>query len=203
MAGLTVQVTGIILRHEPSGEQFEHLSLFSPEKGAVSCLMRRPKRNPTKTLPDLFDTVEIQLEQKNDGGFGFVKEYQILQRRTALGKSFTALEKACEFSSILSKNLSHATEVGTTFALFQKALDAWERRIQPEATFFKTLYLFARQEGYPLKHDWFEKMDHLERTEITSIINFPLEEQSLEAKKINGWIDKLKFYIEHHTDIRI
>ncbi len=203
MAGATVQILGIILRHEPSGEQFERLNLLTTDRGQINCLIRRPKRNPTQSLPDLFDSVEILLEQKNDDGFGFVKELQILKRRSGLGKSFIALEKACEFSAILASNLHHAADTRSIYTLFLKALDAWETRIQPEATFFKSLYLFAHQEGYPLKQDWFQKLDHPDRTEVASIINTPLTDQVLDSKTINTWIEKLEFYIGHHTDIRI
>lgn len=201
MAGQSVQLSGIILKREASGEQFHCLTILSPEQGCVLAMFRRPKRNTRATMPDLFDEVEVQLEKKGENGFGFVKELTIHQRRRGLAKSFIALELACEWSSILMKNLPRETEVKSVFKLLNKGLDAWEKRINPEAVFFKCLFVYAREEGYPVKHDWFENLTHHERVEVASIVNTPVAELTMKPEQLRKWIERLKHYIQHYTDI--
>ena len=201
MAGQSVQLSGIILKREASGEQFHRLTILSPDYGSVLAMLRRPKRNTRTAMPDLFDEVEVVLEKKRDDGFGFVKELNILHRRRGLAKSFIALELACEWSTILMKNLPRETEVQSVYALLQKCLEAWEKRINPEAVFFKCLFVYASEEGYPIKHDWFEKLIHHERVEVATILNTPIAELSMKPEQIRKWIEQLKHYIQHYTDI--
>jgi recombinational DNA repair protein (RecF pathway) len=203
MAGQSVQISGIILKKEASGEQFFKLTLLSPEQGSVLAMFRRPKRNSRTPSPDLFDEVELILEKKGDTGFGFVKELSIHHQRRALAKSFIALELACEWSSILSKNLPRETETESIYALFKRALDAWETRKHPEAIFFKCLFVYAKNEGYPVKHDWFEKLTHSERVQVAEILNTPVSELEIKPEICRKWIDALKHYVQHYTDILI
>lgn len=203
MAGQTVHISGIILKKEASGEQFFKLTLLSAEHGSVLAMFRRPKRNSRTPSPDLFDEVEMVLEKKGENGFGFVKEVTILHQRRALAKSFIALELACEWSSILSKNLPRETETEAIYTLFKKALDAWEKRRHPEAIFFKCLFVYAKDEGYPVKHDWFEKLTHSERVEVATILNTPISALELNPEICRKWNDALKHYVQHYTDILI
>lgn len=203
MAGQTVHISGIVLKKEASGEQFFRLTLLSALEGSVLAMLRRPKRNSRTPSPDLFDEVEMVLEKKGENGFGFVKELTIQHQRRALAKSFIALERACEWSSILSKNLPRETESEAIYALFNKALDAWETRKHPEAIFFKCLFVYAKDEGYPVKHDWFEKLTHSERVEVAKILNTPISELETDPEVCRKWIDALKHYIQHYTDILI
>ena len=201
MAGRTVQISGIILKREATGEQFFRLNLLSPDLGNVMALLRRPKRNSKSPLPDLFDEVEGVIEKKGEDGFGFVKELTIHKQRRGLAKSFIALELACEWANILLKNLPKETEVESIYDLLVRGLEAWERRINPEAVFFKCLFVYARNEGYPVKHDWFEKLTHHERVEVATILNTPIADLSLKPELVRHWNDQLKHYIQHFTDI--
>tara|TARA_B100001123_G_scaffold396497_2_gene478909 strand:+ start:557 stop:1168 length:612 start_codon:yes stop_codon:yes gene_type:complete len=201
MAGRTVQVSGIILKKEPSGELFFRLYLLSPAQGSVMAMLRRPQRSSNSPLPDLFDQTEIVLEQKEDSSFGFVKELKILKQRRGLAKSFIALELACELATILLKNSPKETAAESTFQLLERGLQAWEKRQNPEAVFFKCLFVFARDEGYPIKHDWFEKLSHHDRVEVASILNIPTAALDLKPEVVRKWNDQLKHYVQHYTDI--
>ena len=201
MAGRLVQLSGIILKREASGEQFHSLSLLSPTEGLVTALQRRSKRNTRAASSDLFDGVDLVLEKKRAEGFGFVKELIVRQSRRKLAKSFIAFELACEWATILMKNLPRETEAPSVYELLNKCLDAWEKRVNPEAVFFKCLFVFAREEGYPVKHDWFEKLTHHERIEIATILNTPIAELNMKPEQVRKWIDQLKHYTQHHTDI--
>ena len=127
MAGRTVQISGIILKKEPSGELFFRLYLLSPTLGNVMAMLRRPKRNSKFPIPDLFDQTEMVLEQKEDRTFGFVKELKIVKQRRGLAKSFIALELACELANMLLKNTPKDTEVESTYQILERGLEAWEK----------------------------------------------------------------------------
>ena len=149
----------------------------------------------------MFDDIEAVLDKKGDSGFGFIKEVNILNRRRGLAKSFIALELACEWSTILIKNLPRDMEMEAVYQLTQRGLDAWEKRIQPEAVFFKCLFVYARNEGYPVKHDWFQALTHQDRIAVAAILNTPLSELEMKAEDVRKCNDALKHYIQHHTDI--
>ncbi|MCB1121594.1 MAG: recombination protein O N-terminal domain-containing protein [Verrucomicrobiae bacterium] len=201
MAGQSVQLTGIVLKREASGELYYRVNLICPDQGSLMVMMRRPKRNIRTSLPDLFDEVELVVERKSEDSLGFVKELTIHQRRRDLAKSFIALELACEWSTILIKNLPRHLEVKEDYDLLIKGLEAWETRKHPEAVFFKCLFVYARKEGYAVKHDWFENLPHNERVSIASILNTPIAQLEIEPAEVRKHIEALKHYIQHHTDI--
>ena len=202
MVAQAVPLRGLILKREASGEQFYRLHILSEASGTLLVLMRRPKKNiRSGSTPDLFDEIEAVLEKKGDGGFGFIKEVHILNRRRDLAKSFISLEQACEWANILIKNLPRDMEQDSVYQLTTRALDAWEQRKQPEAVLFKCLFVYARDEGYPVKHDWFETLTHHHRTAVASIINTPIDQLNMPAEEVRKWNDALKHYIKHHTDI--
>lgn len=201
MAGQSVQLTGIVLKRETSGEMYYRINLISPEHGQLLVMMRRPKRNIRTSLPDLFDAIEVVLERKTEDSIGFVKELTILQRRRGLAKSFIALELACEWSAILLKNLPRHLEVKDDYELLARGLDAWEKRQNPEAVFFKCLFVYARREGYAVKTDWFENLPHHERVAVASILNTPVARLEIEPAEVRKYTDALKHYIQYHTDL--
>lgn len=202
MVAQSVHLRGIILKREASGDQFHRLNVLSEASGNTLVMMRRPKKNiRSGSTPDLFDEIEAILDKKGDGGFGFIKEVNILKRRRGLAKSFIALELACEWSTILMKNLPRDMEVDAVYQLTQRGLDAWEKRTLPEAVFFKCLFVYARDEGYPVKHDWFEKLTHQNRIAVAAILNTPIDDLEMKPVEIRKWNDALKHYVQHHTDI--
>ncbi len=196
-----VQVSGIILKREPSGEKFERLYLLAGERGLVPLLMRRPGAKRSFSLPDIFDQVELLVDHKPGSDFSFVREARILRKRTVLGTSYPALARASEFALILHRNLPREVPAEAIYELFETALDAWERGLQPDIVFFKSLYLFARGEGYPILQEWLNQLSDPGRREAKSLVNLPVQDQTLDPKQVKAWIVKLKHYIAHHTDI--
>ena len=201
MAGAAVQVSGVILKREPSGEKFERLYLLTEDRGLVPLLMRRPGAKRSYSLPDIFDQVEILAEDKPEGGFSFVREARILRKRTALGTAYPTLARASEFALILHRNLPRGIPAEGVYALCEHALEAWERGLQPDIVFFKSLFLFARGEGYPMAQDWLRRLPESSQTEARSLVNLPVLDQTMEADQVKKWIAQLKHYIAQHTDI--
>ncbi len=203
MAGAAVQVSGIILKHEPSGEKFERLYLLTRDRGLVLMLMRRPSAKSSSSIPDIFDQVELLADQRPGSDFGFVKEARILRKRTGLGTSYPALARASEFALLLSRNLPREAQTDAIYTLCEKALDAWEGGLQPDIVFFKSLYLFARKEGYPVSQEWLNQLPDSGKRQVKSLINQPVQDITLEPRQVIAWIGQLKHYITHHTDILV
>ncbi len=201
MAGAAVQVSGIILKREPSGEKFERLYLLARERGLVALLMRRPGAKSSSSLPDIFDQVDLLVDDRPGSDFSFVREVRILRKRTALGASYPALTRASEFALILHRNLPRDIRAEGIYELFETALDAWERGLQPDIVFFKSLYLLARGEGYPILQEWLNQLPDPGRREARSLVNLPVRDQTLDPKQVKAWVARLKHYIAHHTDI--
>ena len=87
--------------------------------------------------------------------------------------------------------------------MLRKGLDAWETRSTPLSTYLKCLYVYCRQEGYPVKEEWAECLPPLEKAFIVRILNSPLSELSEEEESLKQAIDSLEHYIRYHTHIRL
>jgi len=203
MAGRTRELTGTLILRESTGESFERLQLLSPEEGIQFCLYRRPKRLNTQSRPDLFDELELFVEQKDGEKGQFVKELKVNHRRRGIGKSFAALQSACDFATLLQKN--HPDEIASAevHQLLTEALLAWEQGKRADVVYFKTLFRYTRLEGYPVKQDWFERLKAFERREVAPLVNLPSHEVPLDKDQVRHWIEKLHHYVEHYTDLLI
>ncbi len=203
MAGAAVQVSGIILKREPSGEKFERLYLLARERGPVALLMRRPGAKSSSTLPDIFDQVDLLVDDKPGSDFSFVREARIQRQRTSLGASYPALARASEFTLILHRNLPRDIGAEAIYELFETALDAWEGGLQPDIVFFKSLYLLVRGEGYPIRQEWLNQLPGPGQKEAKTLLNLPIRDQTMDPKQVRAWVARLKHYIAHHTDILV
>jgi hypothetical protein len=84
-----------------------------------------------------------------------------------------------------------------------QALEAFETGKLPEVVHFKALYRLAREEGYPVKEQWWTQKNASDRARIVEVLRSPL----LELVSINEtpfpFLDDLKHYLHHQTDILI
>lgn len=193
----------IALGHEPRGETYIAYRLLSQERGTVTGLVRRSSKPNKQPLIDLFDEGEFRIELKPGSLSGFIKDAQIVRKRSLLARNYQAFESAARFSKTILANPAHEENVGGIFNLLSKGLDAWETRSNPRATYFKCLYLYCRQEGYPVKEEWAQGLPPNEKTFILEVLNRPLHELSENAEPMTHAIGKLEHYIRHHTHIRL
>ena len=145
------------------------------------------------------DRIEVQLDSPSERSPFFVKEYVLLERYEALGKRYATLVCASEFARLLSKN---KTECRHAYTLLEKALKAWNTGHPPEVVLFKSLYLFAKQEGYPVKEQWLAKLSGSYQTQALSILNRSLD-QCPQTGSLEALTTPLLQWIEHHTDILV
>jgi hypothetical protein len=94
------------------------------------------------------------LESSNQGRTWFVKEIRITTRRSGIGRSYDALRFASALASVVSRNPVHEESRANVARMLGTALDALASGARPDAVHLKSLYLFARDEGYPVQQEW-------------------------------------------------
>ncbi len=184
--------TGIVLHRQQTGESHLRLHVASPTDGLLRVLARQAKK--AAAPPDLFDAGEFSVDTAN-GGSLFLKEFRLEKRRTSLGRSYAAFQSACEFAEVFRKNLEHFEEPAEPVALLQRALDAFEEGTRPDATLFKSLYLLARMEGFPVKEHWLGELPSTQRREAASVLNLPLAEQTTHEDHVEKLLHSLRNWL--------
>ena len=148
------QEDALVLKTEPSGESFLKLYLLTEESGVFLSMKRISKKANTSTTPDLFDQAAVILETSQQGTMRFVKEYQLIRRREAIGLSYRSLRGASRLGQLLVTNAAHMPESEILFDMTARAFDAFAEGKAPEVVLLKSLYLLLKDEGYPVRESW-------------------------------------------------
>ncbi|NBB80568.1 MAG: hypothetical protein GVY36_14180 [Verrucomicrobia bacterium] len=173
----------LILRTEPSGESFLKLHLLTVEQGIFLCLKRMPKKSSRTATPDLFDQAVVELEQSKQGTLQFVKDYQLIKRREAIGQRYQSLQNAASLSRLLVENAAHMPESEALFELATQALDAFADGKAPEVVLLKALFRLLKDEGYPVRESWWPRLPVGLRAEAKALLNEPAPSQQEPAAK--------------------
>ncbi len=193
-----------VLLKRPPTESFQNFTLFSPEHGALHALQRLVKKtNSTSLALDLFDEATLQLESSNQGRTWFIKEVELLHRPAAIGQSYEVLRYACAFASLIVRNSVHEDSRASVAELFRSACEAFTYGVRPDIIYFKCLYRFSRDEGYPVKQQWFPSLPPADRLVVAALLNRPLAEQTAEPKEVARLERRLEEYLRGHTEILI
>ena len=173
MSAPAVTERALVLRIAPSGESFHKLDILTPDNGALLCLKRISKKNHLTAAPDLFDSADINLETSKQGTARFVREYQLVQRRSRIGQSYHKLRYASDFCALLAHNGRHMADPAALFQLAERTLDAFAKRDAPAIVFLKALYLLLKDEGYPVRESWWPQLHASLRVPAKQLLNNP------------------------------
>ncbi len=155
------------------------LRLLTGEGGTLRAWLRFSRRQAgAQPLPDLFDRLDAVLETRNEGRTWFLREYAVARRHPGIGAGYRILRFASRFASLLLNNPLHAEAGHPLFERFGKALEAWESGAPPEIVYFKLLYLHARDEGFPVREDWWQTLPASQRAEAERRLRRPLKDQT-------------------------
>ena len=191
----------ILLKREPT-DAFQSFSVFSPEHGALTVLQRVAKKSASTSIAlDLFDEVSLHLESSNQGRTWFVKEARLVTRHPTLGRSYETLRHASALAALIARNPVHEDSRLAVGTLVRTALAAFAEGARPDLVFFKSLYCFARDEGYPLKQQWFPTLSSADRTAVATLLNRPLAEQTAAPAAVARLQRRLEDYLRGHTEI--
>lgn len=202
MPAETLQTDAFVLDRRPPTDAFQRFIVFSPEHGTLIILQRIARKSAgTVTALDLFDEVSLLLESSNQGRTWFVKEARLIARQTEIGRSYEALRFASGLAALVARNPVDEESRAAVAELLRTAFAAFAADPRPDVVFFKSLYRFARDEGYPLKQQWFPTLPAADRTEVAALLNRPLAGQSATPAAVARLQRRLEEYLRGHTEI--
>jgi hypothetical protein len=173
--GPTLQTDALVLLKQPPADAFQTFTVFSGEHGALLALQRLPKKNaPACVALDLFDDVALILESSNQGRTWFVRESRLLTRHGGIGQRYESLRLASALAALVARNPVPDESRAPVIALLRAAFAAFAENARPDLVYFKSLYRFARDEGYPVKQDWLAGLAAADRALAENLLATPL-----------------------------
>ncbi len=212
MPALSLATDAFVLLKRPPADAFQSFTAFSAEHGTLTILQRLAKKSAATASPlDLFDEASLLLESSNQGRTWFVKETRLLARPSGIGRSYEALRFASEFAALIARNNVHEDSRAAVATLLRTAFAAFATGLHPEVVHFKSVFCFARDEGYPVKQEWLSTLPSALRTEAQRLLRTPLAnlEKPGQLADVNVAPDaktkiltrRLGEYLRGHTDI--
>jgi hypothetical protein len=203
MPAATLQTEAFVLARRPTAaDGWQALTLFAPEHGLLQGMQRVLKKaSASQVQLDLFDEAALSLESSNQGRTWFLREVRITRRHAAVGRSYAALQGASALASIIARNPVSPESRPSVAALLRAGLAAFEESDRPEVVTFKCIYCFARDEGYPVKQEWFPALSPADRELAAGLLNRPLAEQTAPAEEALRLRRLLEDYLRGHTEI--
>lgn len=202
MPAPTLQTDVFVLAKRPPADSFQTFTAFSADQGPLLILQRVAKKfAATAVALDLFDEAALLLESSNQGRTWFVKETTIVTRHADLGRSYETLVAASALASLVARNPVHEESRVAVATLLRTAFGALAAGARPDIVYFKSLYCFARDEGYPLKQQWFPLLADADRANVAPLLNRPLADQIAPPATVLRLQRGLEDYLRHHTDI--
>jgi hypothetical protein len=207
MPGQQLQTTALVLAKSLSGsDSFEQLTAFSGEQGVLHCLRRvaRGKKTaPTSAPLDLFDEAELWLESSNQGRTWFIKEHRFVAQRAGIGRSYETLKAAAALAALVTRNPVPDESRPAIAALLRSSLAALAAGGRPDFVWLKALYCFLRDEGYPVKQQWWPQLPAPDRDAAAQLLNQPLGAQAADAATAARLIRQLEDWVRGETEIRL
>jgi hypothetical protein len=193
-----------LLLKRPPTEAFHSCAFFSGEHGLLTVFLRVPKEAAKSVALDLFDEADLQLESSNQGRTWFVREARILARAAAIGGSYEALLAASALAGLIVRNPPSPESCGQAASLLRTALGAFGGAADPAVVLFKSVYRFARDEGYPLAQQWLPSLPAELRQTAEVLLRTPLADLPPAVARAPSTAilqSRLEEYLRGHTDI--
>ena len=204
MPGQQLQTTAFILAKLPSGsDAFEQLTAFAAEHGVLHCLRRLPQGKATATPLDLFDETELWLESSNQGRTWFIKEHRLIQRHDGIGRSYEALSAAAALGRLLGRNPVPDESREAVVDLLRTTFTALAAGGRPDIVWLKALYCLLRDEGYPVKQQWWPQLADGDRDTAAHLLNQPLAAQTADAAAVARINRRLEDWVHAETEIKL
>lgn len=204
MPAQLLQTDAFVLMKRPPADTFQTLSVFSAEHGTLLALQRIRKTATTGAGSlDLFDEAALQLETSNQGRTWFIREARLITHHAGIGRSYDALRLASALAALVARHNVDESSRAPVADLLRTAFAAFASGARPDIVFFKSLYRFARDEGYPLREHWFPTLPAADRAETATLLNRPLAEQSADPATVARLQQRLEEYLRGHTEILV
>lgn len=215
MPGPQLQTTAFILAKQPSGsDSFEQLTAFSAGHGVLLILARIPKSTKPASARrssspgsegrlDQFDETGLWLESSNQGRTWFIKEHRLIQRHDGIGRSYEALRAAAALGSLLIRNPVPDESRKVVAGLLRSTFSALAGGGRPDIIWLKALYCLLRDEGYPVKQQWWPQLGASDRDTTAHLLNQPLAAQTADPATVAKITRRLEDWVHAETEIRL
>lgn len=219
MPALPLATDAFVLLKRPPADSFQTLTVFSPTHGPLLALQRLSKKAASATSAaspplDLFDEASLLLESSNQGQTWFIKEARLLVRPVDIGRSYEALRDASALATLVARNPPPEESRADVAALLRQAFAAFGTTPRSDFVWFKSLYRFAREHGYPLREQWFPTLPAADRDTVATLLNRPLAELTALARDaatapaftvpaVERLAARLAEYLRGHTEILV
>ncbi len=202
MPAQLLDTEAIVVSRRPPSDSFQTLTLLSAGHGTLTALQRVAQK-PAAAAPalDLFDEAAFVLESSNQGRTWFVREARLLARHSGLGRDYETLRHASDFAAVLARNQAPEETRASVHALLREALAAFAGTGRPDVVYLKCLYRLARDEGYPVRQQWFPALPAADREVVAEILNRPVSGQTAPPAAVARYRERLETYLRLHTDI--
>jgi len=87
--------------------------------------------------------------------------------------------------------------------LLRTSLGALAAGGRPDIVWLKALYCLLRDEGYPVKQQWWPELAAVDRDLAAQLINQPLAGQTAEAASVARITRRLEEWVAAETEIRL
>ncbi|MBP8255714.1 MAG: hypothetical protein KAX37_00220 [Opitutaceae bacterium] len=196
-----------VLYKKPPAETFQTFVVFSAEQGHLT-ILKRISRKPAPTQPaiDLFDEASLLLENRDQGPSWFIREVRLLTRFAAIGRTYDSLRLASAFAALVCRNQVGHDSRTKLYALLRTSLAAFAGEAPPEVVYFKSIYCFARDEGYPMKQQWLPSLPQPLLDHAISLLKSPLAALPEDAGNHPNLVelqDRLNNFLRGHTDVLV
>jgi len=205
MPGISLQTVAIVLQKRPPSDRFQTLRVFSAEQGLLTVLQRMTTRRSAGAginhLLDLFDEAELELESRNQGQTWFVREARLRNRAGDLGRNYETLRQASDLAGLVTRHPGPAESHPLVAELLRAAFAAFRDTDRPDIVYFKSLFRFSRDEGYPVREDWLERLSAADRQLAEQLLHQPVAELTISAEEVARLRHRLEDYLRGHTEI--
>ena len=202
MPAPTLQTDAFVLSKRPPADSFQTFTAFSADHGALLILQRVAQKSAAAAIAlDLFDEASLLLESSNQGRTWFVKDLRLLVRHADLGRSYETLVAASALASLVARNPVSEESRLAVAGLLRTAFAALAAGARPDIVYFKSLFCFARDEGYPLKQQWFPLLPDADRADVAPLLNRPLSAQTAPPATVHHLQRSLEHYLRGHTEV--
>jgi recombinational DNA repair protein (RecF pathway) len=193
---------GCVLRKTVSGENHFLLVLFLKENGLKYVLARKAAgKKQTVTIPDLFQTGDVVIEQKDASRPAFLKDFALRHEHKGIGRTYRSLQAASSLARFYEQNLLHMEHFPEAWDLLQRSMRSLAQKPRPEVTLFKTSFIFARSEGYPVVAHWLRQKSPAEQAAISHVLQEPVDKAGSDEAMVKSWIRDLNGFFARETDL--
>lgn len=189
-----------VLNREARGESALYIEAFSPVFGLLR-MIKKISRSKTSELPDFFNDLSMLTESDTPASLKFLREFSTLRRRGSISKSYEALANASAICACVIKNGINAEDAARLHLKLTSALDSIDSGSPPEIVRFKFMYLIDRDEGYPVREDFYENLSGPSKALMEIIVRTPSAQAAEFRSRTPDLLDKMCEWIYSNTDI--